>query len=511
LTLFSHGANRPLATGTRWAIAAGHPAAASTADAILRRGGSIVDAAIAASAVLTVVSPQATTLGGDGAMCLRRADGTVVGYDGAGWAFGNGALAFDEAAYTRGAGACVVPGLAALWHVAHEDSGILPFGDLLATATAYAERGAPVGRELHKYLVEQGGRYIDDQFAQTMFAPVFDGAHTFAQPALGRTLRTLAKNGPRDLYDGEIAGRLRAFLEGNGRAAPAAHFSDYRGRRVQPVEAKIGGDTIWAMPPPFVGLLGLLQLKDLEEIQEGRFLERRFVHHPALARRVFADWGAEIHDRWADGAGDADVARFCADALGGRRPPATTLPKLTGSGDTAGVVIVTADGQALSLLQSIFQPFGARLCDPETGILLNNRMLCFSPDGHNSPAPRRRPMHTLNPMILESDDEIVALCSPGGISQTTTCCQVIDAIRRGGQSADQAIDASRWSVARVGDYILENGLEAAGLSGETRNGFDEIVAPGKSFYFGSVKLATVGGGRTAAIGDLRREVGVVAA
>lgn len=511
MTSFSHSLNRPFAAGTRWAIAAGHPAAASTADSVLRRGGSIVDAAIAASAVLTVVSPQATTLGGDGAMCLRGADGKIVGYDGAGWAFGSGAHTFDEATFTRGAGACVVPGLAALWHMAHEDGGVLPFGDLLAEATTYADGGAPVGRELHKYLVDQRVRYVDDEFAQAMFSPVFAGAHTFEQPALGRTLRTLAKNGPLDLYDGETARQLRAFLEHSGRDTPVADFADYRGRRVQPIEIEIGGERVWALPPPFVGLLGLLQLRELEIVAEDRFLDRRFVHHPAVAKRVFADWGGEIFDRWADGADETDVARFCAEALEGHRTASAGASKLPGSGDTAGIVIVTEDGQALSLLQSIFQPFGARLFDPTTGILLNNRMLCFGPEGNNRPAPRRRPLHTLNPMILESNDEIVALCSPGGISQTTTCCQVIDAVRRGGQSVDQAIDASRWSVARVGDYILEDGPDAAQLAQEIRNGFDEIVAPGKSFYFGSVKLAAVGGGRTTATGDLRREAGTVAA
>lgn len=502
--LSNHQVRAP-AIGRKWAIAAGHPLAADAANDVLKAGGSLVDAVIAASATLTVVSPQATTLGGDGALLVRRASGEVQGYDGAGWAFGDDVGAFDEKAFSRGPRACVVPGLVDLWRLALDDHGTLPVGALLQRAIQIAQDGAPIGPELEKYVIKRRDEFAGEQFFAHMFADVSGTATPAKQPALADTLKRLANDGLRALYEGAPARSLMDFLRSLDRDVPESDFHDFQARRVPAISTRYGDWSVNAMPPPFVGLLGLVQLQALANEGEPDVWKRRFERHPAIARGVFETWTESIHDLWADGADAATVVRHCEAVLSGGAA-ASGSNHVARGGDTAGVVIVNSDGEAACLLQSIFQPFGSRICDPGTGILFNNRMLCFEAEGTNRPARRRRPFHTLNPMILSGvAGQVVACCSPGGISQTTTCSQILDALLRGLLPLDRAVDASRWSVSRDAKHILEDGPEAVDLPQGVRDSFDQIARPGASFYFGSFKIALKEAGCVAALADQRRE------
>lgn len=502
---------RAPSTGRKWAIAAGHPLAAETADALLADGATLVEAIVAASAVLTVVSPQATSLGGDGAMLVRRRDGTIDAYDGAGWAMGEESNTYDAAAFAKGPGSCVVPGLVDLWRLALEDHGRRDLSALLAPAIGIAKTGVPLGKELRKYLVDRRNDFAAEQFFGTMFDGVSSTTRRIPQPALAATLEGLAAGTLRAFYEGKPAVSLRRFLKRLGRDVPESDFTDFHAARVPALFGPYGDWRIAAMPPPFVGLLGLLQLKALgEDDRTADPMARRFVRHPELARRVFERWSGEIRDVWADGASPDDIRNRAASVLQGTVEPVGNRHDSKG-GDTAGIAIVMSDGQAASLLQSIFQPFGSRVCDPGTGILLNNRMLCFDPDGANMPARRRRPFHTLNPLIVTGGtDEVLACCSPGGISQTTTCAQVLDAVLGRHLPLDRAVDMDRWSVSRGGAHILENGADGRALDTDIRQSFDEISTPGASFYFGSFKVAIKEGAQLSAFADQRREAASLA-
>lgn len=503
MALIDHAERAPV-TGKKWAVTAGHPLAAEAADAVLTDGGTLVDAMIAGSAVLTVVCPQATTLGGDGAMLVRRRDGTIDAYDGAGWAMGTEANHFDAAAFAKGPRACVVPGLVDLWRLALADHGSMALDALLAPAIKIARDGAPIGKELHKYLIKRRKDFGNDPFYDVMFPGIDEGSTRFAQPAVAATLENLAAQGLRAFYEGGPAAALRAFLAGLGHEIPQNDFADYQAARVPALSAAYDDWSVAAMPPPFVGLLVLLQMQALAAVATDDVLERRFTHHPALTRQIFAQWTGEIRDVWAEGADADNVRARAAAVLAGRATPLAN-DHVADGGDTAGLTIVLADGQAASLLQSIFQPFGSRLCDPETGILLNNRMLCFDANGANKSAQRRRPFHTLNPMIVTAAETVIACCSPGGISQTTTCAQVLDAVLAQRVPLDRAVDMDRWSVSRGSAHILEDGPDGQALGKDVRHAFDEIAAPGASFYFGSFKIALKEGKILAAIADQRRE------
>ena len=504
MALADHATRAP-ATGKKWGISAGHPLAAQTADAILADGGTLIDAMVAASAVLTVVSPQATTLGGDGAMLVRRCDGTIDAYDGAGWAMGEDANTFDAAAFAKGPRACVVPGLVDLWRLALEDHGRLALDTLLAPAMNIARDGAPFGKELHKYLIGRRKDFGANQFYDVLFPGIDAYTTRFQQPALATTFETLVRDGLRAFYEGAPAQTLRAFLAANGRDVPAADFADFAAARVPALAGRYGDWDVAAMPPPFVGLLVLLQMQALTNDPTTDPTARRFLRHPALAREIFEAWTGEIRDVWAEGANADAVKARAAAVLGGTATPHAG-DHVSHGGDTAGITIVMADGQAASLLQSVFQPFGSRLCDPGTGVLLNNRMLCFDAEGANQSARRRRPFHTLNPMIVTGRaGEVIACCSPGGISQTTTCAQVLDGILSGRMPLDRAVDMDRWSISRGSAHILEDGPEGQALDSSVRDSFDETAAPGASFYFGSFKIALKESDQVAALADQRRE------
>ena len=504
-------ATRAPSTGRKWAIAAGHPLAAETADTLLADGATLVEAVVAASAVLTVVSPQATTVGGDGAMLVRRRDGTIDAYDGAGWAMSEDSNTYDAAAFGKGPGSCVVPGLVDLWRLALEDHGQRDLRTLLAPAIGIAKNGVPLGKELRKYLVDRRNDFAAEQFYGVMFEGVRSTTDRIPQPALAATLEGLASGTLRTFYEGEPADSLRRFLKGLGRDIPESDFADFHAARVPALFGPYGDWRVAAMPPPFVGLLGLLQLKALaEDARTADPMVRRFVRHPAIARQVFERWSGEIRDVWAEGASPEGVRNRADAVLQGTAETAGNHYTSKG-GDTAGIAIVMADGQAASLLQSIFQPFGSRVCDPGTGILLNNRMLCFDADGPNAAARHRRPFHTLNPLIATGPtDEVLACCSPGGISQTTTCAQVLDAVLGRHLPLDRAVDMDRWSVSRGGAHILEDGAEGRALDAATRQSFDEVATPGASFYFGSFKVAMKERDLVASLADLRREAASLA-
>ena len=185
-----------------------------------------------------------------------------------------------------------------------------------------------------------------------------------------------------------------------------------------------------------------------------------------------------------------------------------------GVGDTTGFVAMDADGNALAMLQSVFQPLGSGAVDPGTGILLNNRMFDFSavPGEVNAVAPGVRPSHTLNPWLVRDGRGVLAAgVSPGGVSQTTTGFQIASGAMDPRTTLGELVARPRWSLARDGTVLLEPGMPAGVAEALRARGHAVEENSRHEFYFGSAKaVRRNGNGLVEAAADHRRQATAMA-
>lgn len=492
--------------GTRRAAATGHHLASRAAMAVLARGGSLVDAMIAASAMLTVALPHATSLGGCAMMLAYDAvSKQSVALNGTGTApaaadpsrFAAGAI---EA---RGPRSWVVPGLVAFWAKAHARFGRLSWSTLFVDAIAAAHDGIGFSSELARNLaLAQPEVRRQPGFAQAF---LIDGRERAAgglyrQPALAATLQQIASEGARAFYLGPIARALCIFSQTHGGLTSYDDFAGFDAYWTEPVRQVFGAHEVNVMPPNSVGVLMLAQLANPEAARHAPSDDATLAQI-LVARERLGRW----HDRVADRA-----ARWPLDAgSDGDDGIATSACHISEPGDTAGIVLADAEGNALSMLQSVFQPFGSGCVDPTTGILMNNRLHEFSldPAKHNVLAPGKRPVHTLNPyMVVRNGRPAWCAVSPGGVSQTTTGVQFLSNVLDRDMALPDAIDAPRWSLSRDGDILCEPGFSASVIGRLEAQGISVTRDSLHPFYFGSLKAVRLHeGGVLEAAADLRRE------
>ena len=443
---------------TQHMVAAANSMAVDAGLAVLRRGGSAVDAAIAVQMVLTVVEPQASGLGGGGFLLYRAArDGQMLAYDGRETAptgasptlflKPDGApLDFPEAMI--GGASVGAPGLLRMLAQAHAAHGRLAWSELFAPAIAVAEHGFPVPQRLAQALTQERALQADPAARAVYFHP--DGmpravGERMTNPALAETLRTLAEHGAEAFYSGPIADDIVRAVQGAKRPGSLS-LADLAGYRPIVREPVCGTYRIWilcGMPPPSSGPVAVLQALGMLE----RFgLDRetpnslRAVHLIAEASRLaFAD-----RNRWlGDPAfvsvptrGLIDAAylrqrsaliaeeRTMPDALPGTPADGRGEGASDGSGEipaTSHMVIVDGEGNVVSFTTTIEAPFGSRLF--VRGFLLNNELTDFSfvPMRGDRPIANRveagkRPRSSMAPMIVTDRDGrfVMAIGSAGG-------------------------------------------------------------------------------------------------
>lgn len=496
--------------GTRCAVVTGHHLATQGAWRALERGGSVVDAMLAASAVLAVALPHATSLGGCGMVLIHEAaTGHTHALNGSGRAPLAATLAcFGNAIDERGPRSWVVPGLVALWSEAHARFGRLPWSELFDDAIALARDGIGCSSEIARNLrVASAGLAGQPGFADLFHdaqGPLRAGAR-LRQPALAATLETLASEGAQGFYAGRTAEAMVQFARAVGGLLQAADLARATANWCEPVsgsfgdasDGQVGGGWLaQVMPPNSVGVLMLAQLAALGPLDGLPSRDALLCRQILAARRHL---GAQ-QDEVANPARNWHAAGGVAD---------------DDPGDTAGIVIIDREGNALSMLQSVFQPFGSGCVDPATGVLFNNRLCEFSvdPSAHNALAPTRRPVHTLNPYLVFRDGRLVlAAASPGGVSQTTTGVQTIANACLLDMPLARAIDAPRWSLTRTGGFLAEPGFPDGVRPLLAASGVALQAGVTHPFYYGSVKAIRVHpDGVLEAAADLRRQAYALAA
>ncbi len=405
------------------------PIATLTALEILRAGGNALDAAVAAAAVLAVVEPQSTGIGGDCFCLWAPATGGVAALNGSGrapaaatidWFEAQGIAALDPISPH----VVTIPGALSAWETLLAAHGTRGLDTLLAPAIALAAEGWPVHARVAHDWAENRAKL--EKNGATPFLP---GGTTprmgdrFVQPQLADTLRRVARHGARAFYEGEVAASIVATLRARGGLHTEADFADglHGAEFVTPIHHPFRGYDVWQCPPNGSGLtvLQLLGILDgLPPIPDGPLSAARLHRHSEAARLCYRDRDAFLAD---PAQSPVPVEHLLSEpylaALRALLDPARTLRDLPQPGeallprhrDTVYLCVVDRDGNACSFINSLFQGFGSGILDQATGVMLQNRGYGFRLErGHpNCIAPRKRPMHTIIPGMLTKNSETI--------------------------------------------------------------------------------------------------------
>lgn len=543
----------------RGAVAAGSPDATEAAADVLKRGGSAVDAAIAAAAVQCVVEFPWGGIGGDAFVLVRepsdRAPGPrdlsdqVVALNGSGTAPVRLEAAVEPGSKVPrfGPASVAVPGFTDAVCRAHARYGILPLTELFAPAAELARTGVELTGELGR----ASEKIVPDLEASSPLRQYLENAlarpdRTLALPALADTLTAVAADGPDAFYRGRLAEATAAHLQSRGGVLDPDDLAAHSSQWVEPITASYRGATVAVHPPVSLGCVALLELRLYERLR----LERADPNDPlpltsaASTRRRglgAADPGdperidamvrckhAALADALAVLGDDPGAAERAEHLLSDEHiearvqrlletPPEELTRPSVGPGDgadTTCVAVVDGRGQQAVIIHSLFNEFGSRELDPATGVLLNDRLGNQTVGaGPGRVSGGRRPLHTLHAFLVESDGAVVMGATPGGRGQFQTNSQVIVNLTDGGMGLQAAIDAPRWlsGAPRRPGADLRLHLEPP-LGSETAQrlrdrGHDAVLTgPDDTELFGSVTAVGIAAeGPPFAAADGRRE------
>ena len=476
------------------ALCSGHHLATLSAQRVVEQGGSLVDAMLAASAMLAVALPHAGGLGGCGMMLYYdAASGTVHALNGSGRAPAATPaqqLAEQGAMPQAGVGAAVTPTLVRLWARAHERFGRLPWNSLLAPAIAAADSGLGTAEELaHTLATADPHLHTQPGFKESFMrqGKLLVPGQPLRQPRLSEVLQAIARHGEKGFFTGWVARSLADFSTEHGGWLTQDDLARAQADWCDSWHTHYAGRQVHVMPPNSAGVLMLRQLNlratalaagsadgTAADVLRAQAVLRHYLPllgDPARKRLLPSDFElGERHIRGDEG---------------------STAPVLdAGAGDTTGFVAMDVAGNAVALLQSVFHPLGSGCVDPGTGVLLNNRMFSFTAQAGraNSVQPLARPAHTLNPYLVLGGKRVeLAAVSPGGLSQTTTGLQFASAALDTSETLGALVARPRWSLAPGGGVLLEPGMAAEVAETLRARGLavqDEAV---DALHFGSVK------------------------
>lgn len=537
--LLAHGAPQPLRAqarpdvqGTRAAVVADHPLAAAAGADVLRKGGNAVDAAITMAAVLAVVRPHMNGLGGDAFMLIRDGrSGRVSALNGSGRA-GSGAApgvfrarGLDQVPST-GVLSVTVPGAPRAWADALRRYGSISLAAALEPAIQFAAGGFPVSEKLAADIAAASGRIAADPVLAAVFLPdgqVPAAGSLLRQADLARTLQVMAREGVDALYTGEVAGALLYFMQAERGLITAEDLAAHSSTWQQPISTRYQDYRVLAFPPNTQGVALLMQMNmaglfdlrsfghnqaayihSLVEIKKLAFAERdRYVADPAFAEVPLDDMLSERRALQL-------LSSWAARPLPVRPAQQAQPPGGDGDGDTVFLGVVDAQGNAVALIQSLYNSFGSARMVPGTGIVLHNRGALFSLDpAHvNVIAPRKRPYHTLSPaMVLNADNSLfMVLGSPGSDGQTQTLLQVFNNIALFGMTPQRAVEAPRWRSWDGGRLQVEEGVAGEVIDALRGLGHAVSAQPGRSAELGGAQVILITTDGVRSVGaDPRRE------
>jgi len=472
-------------------VATSQPLASAVALDVLKRGGSAVDAAIAANAMLGMVEPTSCGIGGDlFAIVWDPKTGRLLGYNGSGRSPHK--LGYDQLVERLSSKgpippfsplAVSVPGAVDGWFALHERFGKLPMAELLAPAIEYGREGYPVAeveaagwKEAIEEILESGGHA--DWFANLKKTYLVDGhapktGEIFRNPDLAGSYEQIAKGGRDAYYRGAIAKTIAAYLERMGGFIDAEDLARHRGEWVEPVSVNYRGYDVFELPPNGQGIaalqmLNLLEPYDLAAMGRGSadfwhvLIEAKKLAYEDRARfYADPDFSAAPLKQLLSKSYAAERRKLLKMDRAARQLPAGEPPE---RGDTTYLSTADAGGMMVSLIQSNYWSFGSGLVPDGLGFALQNRGLLFNFEkGHaNVYVPGKRPFHTIIPaFVLKNGEPVFSFGVMGGFVQPQGHVQILVNLIDFGMNVQEAGDAARFvhsgSSQPTGERMVDGG------------------------------------------------------
>ncbi len=463
---------RPVTMAPQGMVTCPHALASQAGVDVLRAGGSAVDAAVATAAALAVIYPHMTGLGGDAFWLIHDARTGAVRYlDGGGRAAASARIGwFSERGLAevpfRGIlpATLTTPGAVASWGEAHTAYGRLPLSRCLQSAVDYARQGFPVTERLAGWI----GQVRADLAAHAESAAIFlpggqapRAGSKLINPDLARTLEAVAAHGPAGFYGGEVGAELARFSAAQGGFFTQADLAAQSARWGEPLQGSYRDLTLYETPAPTQGFTVLQMLNLLEpfELHRHPFGSPDPVHLMVQAKQVaYHDRDRHLGDpRFVDVPMARMVSKEHADARRALMDPARALPwdKLPSwgslTGDTVYIAVVDAEGNAVSLIHSLYGVFGSAVVAGNTGVLLQNRSAYFSldPAHPNRLEPGKTPLHTLIASMGFRKGRLWSVVGcMGADGQPQIHLQTYVNLLDHGMDMQQALEAPRWLSGR---------------------------------------------------------------
>jgi gamma-glutamyltranspeptidase/glutathione hydrolase len=501
---------RSMVISQRGIVATEQPLASQAGAMILAQGGNAVDAAIAANAVMGVVSPMMNGMGGDMfAIIYDAKSGKLYGMNASGWSpreltlehmKAKGATEMPRA----GIDSVTVPGVVDGWEKMLKRFGRKKFRDVLAPAIRYAEDGYPVTEWDAMYWKDSEALLRKEANAAKTYLPNKRApklGEVFKNPDLAWSLRLVAAKGRKGYYQGEIAKRLVTYSRRMSGTMTAEDLAQYSSEWVEPVSTTYRDWTVYELPPNGQGVAALEMLNIMETFPIGKFGRESAdaLHVMIEAKKLaYADLVKYVGDPKfsklpiatllskkfaAERAKKIDMARANCDVAAGDLPPGA---------DTTYLCVVDAEGNMVSFIQSNFSAFGSGLVADGTGFALQNRGGLFSLDATspNALAGRKRPLHTIIPGLMSKGEVKIAFGIMGGWNQSQAHAQFVANVVDAGMNIQAAMEAPRFSKQTFGgcDVMIEsrvpgrvrNELEERGHKITLRGEFSQGVGGGQA-------------------------------
>nr|WP_040509731.1 gamma-glutamyltransferase family protein [Gluconobacter morbifer] len=459
-----------------------HHLASQAGLAVLKEGGTAIEAIIATASTLAVVYPHMTGLGGDAFWLISYPDGRTIAIDACG-ALATGATheLYTAAGHTTipwrgGLAANTMAGTVSGWERALEESARsqprLPLDRLLEDAIHYAENGRIVSASEAALLTEKHLELSGNEtFSQACFltGTALKEGSIQTSPQLAATLRTLARDGLDSFYDGSLARLIAADLEAAGSPLRPVDFLSHRANLHTPLHVETSWGRLYNTAPPTQGGAALLLLALYDRLPHAAHPET-FEHLHGLieaTKQAFLYRNREIDGReHAEGRiRDLLADPTALDAMAERISMTQARPwtEETQWGDTTWMGAIDRNGMAVSMIQSLYFEFGSGVMLPGSGLLWQNRGSSFrlATSGWNCLTAGAKPFHTLNPAAARlKDGRVMVYGTMGGEGQPQTQAAVFTRHVQYGVPLQEAICRPRWLLGRTwGENSLSLKLE----------------------------------------------------
>jgi gamma-glutamyltranspeptidase/glutathione hydrolase len=477
---------------TQYGIVATSQVQASQAGArVLEQGGSAVDAAIAANAVLGVMEPMMNGVGGDlFAIYWEAKTGKLYGLNASGWA--PKALTIEHlrakgitAMPQEGIDSVTVPGAVDGWVKLHERFGKLPWRDLFQPAIFFAGHGFPVPEVIHDYWKGAADDLMKNAESRRVFLPggkAPENGEVFRNPGIARALTLIANQGGSAFYKGEIANAILKTSAALGGTMTAEDLAEYSAEWVEPISTTYRDWTVYELPPNGDGMAALEMLNIMEQFKPDSAGPRSAaeLHTRIEAMKLsYADVKAYNGDpRFSK----IPVERILSKDFAARRARLIDPTKAhcdvaagsLGTSDTTYFSVVDRDGNILSIIQSNYEAFGSGVTVEGMGFALQDRGGLFSLDARSPNAldGRKRPFHTIIPAFMQHADQHIGFGIMGGLNQPLAHAQFVSNVVDYHMNIQAAMEEPRFTDRQqVGcRIVIESRVGPASLDELTRMG-----------------------------------------